>query len=360
MLPGRDGRLELVRPDHPAWQRPGDQLDALGDLVGAPPGAVLLGHRHQLTVRADPCRSAGVGEQHQRQQSGDLGVLGHQPAHQPGQPDRLGGQVGAQQPGPGGAGVPLREDQVEHVQHGGEPVGALRAGGRREPQPTVTDPLLAPTDPPGHRRLRHQERARHLGGAQPAHRPQGERDLRRRRQRRVAAQEQQDERVVGVRRRTVGGGGAPLLRQHPPGHRVLPPHPGLLATQQVGQPTGRHGDQPATRIVRYAVARPTVRGGDQRLLHRVLGRVEVPVATDQRAEDLRRQLAQQILGGSLRHRVSRPGPRHRRAPAARPRTHRGRPGRPGRRRSRWPGRSWRTPRWCNRRGPPASPGTGRR
>ena len=40
---------------------------------------------------------------------------------------------------------------------------------------------------------------------------------------------------------------------------------------------------------------------EQRLLHRVLGRVEVPVAAHQRAEDLRRQLAQQVLGGVSRH-----------------------------------------------------------
>ena len=35
---------------------------------------------------------------------------------------------------------------------------------------------------------------------------------------------------------------------------------------------------------------------DERLLHRVLGGVEVPVPAHQRAEDLRRELAQQVLG----------------------------------------------------------------
>ena len=38
-----------------------------------------------------------------------------------------------------------------------------------------------------------------------------------------------------------------------------------------------------------------VAGGDQRLLHGVLGRIEVAVAAHERAEDLRRQLAQQVL-----------------------------------------------------------------
>ena len=39
-----------------------------------------------------------------------------------------------------------------------------------------------------------------------------------------------------------------------------------------------------------------VGGGEQRLLHRVLGVGEVAVAADDRTEDLRRQLAQQALG----------------------------------------------------------------
>ena len=37
------------------------------------------------------------------------------------------------------------------------------------------------------------------------------------------------------------------------------------------------------------------RGGEQRLLHGVLARVELPVPPDERAEDLRRKLAQQVL-----------------------------------------------------------------
>ena len=42
-------------------------------------------------------------------------------------------------------------------------------------------------------------------------------------------------------------------------------------------------------------------GRQQRLLHRVLGGVEMPVAAHQRAEDLRRQLAEQVLGFAVAH-----------------------------------------------------------
>ena len=45
---------------------------------------------------------------------------------------------------------------------------------------------------------------------------------------------------------------------------------------------------------------------EQRLLHGVLGRVEVAVPAHERAEDLRRELAQQVLGAG--ERVQRRGP----------------------------------------------------
>jgi hypothetical protein len=47
---------------------------------------------------------------------------------------------------------------------------------------------------------------------------------------------------------------------------------------------------------------PLERGGQQRFLHRVLATVELPVTANERAEDPRRQLAQQALDvGALSH-----------------------------------------------------------
>ena len=48
-------------------------------------------------------------------------------------------------------------------------------------------------------------------------------------------------------------------------------------------------------MIRYAVVRPLLGRGQQRLLDGVLARVELAVASDERAEDLRRQTAQQAL-----------------------------------------------------------------
>ena len=44
----------------------------------------------------------------------------------------------------------------------------------------------------------------------------------------------------------------------------------------------------------HALRRPLDRGGEQRLLHGVLARVEAPVAADEDAQDLRRQRPQQV------------------------------------------------------------------
>ena len=67
-----------------------DQRDALGDRAAVPARAVLLGER-DAARRRRPVRAgaAGVGQQHQREQPGDLAVVGQQPVQLAGQPDRL-------------------------------------------------------------------------------------------------------------------------------------------------------------------------------------------------------------------------------------------------------------------------------
>ena len=44
--------------------------------AAVPPGAVLLGERDQLARGAGAGRAAGVGQQHEGQQPGRLGVVG--------------------------------------------------------------------------------------------------------------------------------------------------------------------------------------------------------------------------------------------------------------------------------------------
>ena len=103
----------------------------LGDQRAVPAAAVLLVQRHQLAA-GDPGRAAGLGEQHQREQPGHLGLVGQQGAQDPRQPDRLGGELVADRRGVGrGREVALVEDQVEHGEHAVHP----RSAGRRPRAP---------------------------------------------------------------------------------------------------------------------------------------------------------------------------------------------------------------------------------
>ncbi len=115
----------------------------------------------------------------------------------------------------------------------------------------------------------------------------------------MAAHEQQDQRVVGVARSL--GGVSLLLRQLPPRNGVLTAPPSLLTAQQVGQPASCDRDQPVLRVVRQTLIRPLRRRREHGLLYGVFGSVEVTVAAYHRAKNLRRQLAQQALNGSLGH-----------------------------------------------------------
>ena len=72
---------------------------------------------------------------------------------------------------------------------------------------------------------------------------------------------------------------------------------GPLAADLVDQPAARRPEEPGARVRRDPVAWPVVGGRDQRLLDGILGGVEVARAAGERAEDLRRQLAQQVLDG---------------------------------------------------------------
>ena len=133
-------------------------------------------------------------------------------------------------------------------------------------------------------------------------------------------------------RRRVGPGGQAVAGRDLAGSGLLPALPGLLRAQEVGQPTGGDGDQPAAWTGWDSVGRPLARGGEQRLLDGVLGEVEMPVSSCQRAEDLRREVAQQVLdpGPWLGH-ISRPVRAVTPPAAERPRT-------PGRGRARGRGR----------------------
>ncbi len=137
-----------------------------------------------------------------------------------------------------------------------------------------------------------QERAGDLRRGQATDGAQRQRNRGTCRKHRMAAQEQQRQRIVhighcGRRGRFLRGG------------KRLAAAPGRVRTPHFGQPPGRDRGQPAARIRGHTVDRPPLGRRQQRLLHSILrideGVAEFAVPAHQRAEDLRRQLAQQAL-----------------------------------------------------------------
>ncbi len=90
------------------------------------PGPPAAPARPSASTRA--ARRASTSSM-QREQAGDLAFTGHEAVQDAGEPDRLVGEVGAQEIGAAGGGVALGEDQVDDAQHAGQPGGQL-VGGR--------------------------------------------------------------------------------------------------------------------------------------------------------------------------------------------------------------------------------------
>ena len=182
---------------------------------------------------------------------------------------------------PGGRVVALVEHEVEHAQHGVEPVGQPVAGRDLVADPGLADLLLRPHEPLGERGLRDEERAGDLGRGQAAERAQRQRDRRLRRERRVAAGEDQSQLVVGDRMHLV-------LRRHEHRvgravrvvRRVARDRPGLVREPARPSDTvdravaGRRRD-PGARVVGDPVGGPALQRHEVRVGDGLLGEVEV-------------------------------------------------------------------------------------
>ena len=75
--------------------------------------------------------------------------------------------------------------------------------------------------------------------------------------------------------------------------------PRQLGAHVIGHAPRRDVDQPAARVVGHALLGPLQGRREERFLHRVLGGGKVAEAPDHRAENLRRELAQQVLAGRV-------------------------------------------------------------
>ena len=236
-------------------------------------------------------------QQHQREQSAHLGVLGHQPGEQLAEADRLVAQLLAHEAIALGRRVALVEDQVHDAKHAAQAVGQLLVGRHPVRDVRVRDLALRTDDPLAHRRLGDQERAGDLAGGQAAERSQRERDARGHVQRGVTTGEDQPQTVVDDRavvfHRRLG------VEQRQLGQPLgAIPH-GPVATQAIDGPPPGGGRDPRAGVGRHAVAAPLSDGGLEGVLHRVLGQLEVAGLPDQGGQDDRALVAVGVGDRSL-------------------------------------------------------------
>ena len=176
--------------------------------------------------------------------------------------------------------------------------------------------LLRPRDALRHRRLVDEERARDLGRRQAADRAQRQRDRRCRRQRRMAAHEEHGQRVVLVRDVAAPAArcAASALPVSPRAARFATGRSAAARRSGSATPRGLSGTPSRGQCIAAASSASWTASS---------ACVEVAVPARERAEDLRRELAQQVLdtGGTFSARR----PRSRGTPPSRRRPRRARP-----------------------------------
>ncbi len=267
-----DRRLDRVLAATAEREGTVQRRPSLLDLALVPERAVLLGQQHHGAV-GEAGLAAAVVQLHQRQQGVDLGLVGHQFDQRPPQPDRLGGELVA-------TAVALVEDQVDDRQHRLQPLGQEVVGGDPEGDPGVPDLSFRPHQALRHRRLRDEEGAGDLGGAEAAQGPQRQRHLGLGPERRVAAGEDELQALVGEARvfALFVHGVRHLQQSGLRGQRAV-------AADAVDREVAAGRDQPGARVGGLALARPALGGDGEGGLGGFLGEVDVAEEADQGGED---------------------------------------------------------------------------
>src|ERR1022692_714428 len=275
---GADRGEDLVATrSHPGGQALAHQPVTLGDQRGVPGPTVLLVEGDQFAARRNPGGAAGPREEQQRQQPGHLTVPRHEGTDQASEPDRLGGQVVTYGIGVGaGRQVALVEDEEEDGEYAGGACREILRGRHPVRDASRLDLGLRAGDPLPHGGLLHQEGAGDLGHGQTADHAQRQRHAGLHRERRVTAGEDQPEPLVvdGAERL----GRVVVVQQL---SLLLLVVALVLAPDPVDGLAVGGGGKPGAGAGGYAVGRPPLDGGRERLGRRLLGDVEVTETSGQ-------------------------------------------------------------------------------
>ena len=182
--------------------------------------------------------------------------------------------------------VPFVEHEIEDLKDRVEPVRQFGPRGHLIRNPRVADLRLRTDDPLGDGRRAGQECVRDFLGRQAADLTQRQRHLGIGRQCRMAAREDQPQPVVinalfGYGR--LAGHRLDLIGQAC--ERRVEPRP---APDGVDCLESTCRDEPRPWIVGHAIARPLLHGGDERVVQRLLGEIEIAKKTDEGGKDATR------------------------------------------------------------------------
>jgi hypothetical protein len=247
-------------------------------------------------------------EQHQREQPQDLRLVRHERGEDPRQPDRLRRQLATDQPLAGARVIAFVEDEVEDSQHAIESLWQRVVG--RDPirDSGVADLALGPHESLGERRLRNEEGPGDLRRREATQRAQRERNAGVYRQRRMATGEDQPQPII--RDRAHAGFsfddrvGVDCLELGLDGRFALeellllgerPPTP-----DPVDRPVPGGRRDPCPGVVGYAASRPRLERGEEGLLDRLLGEIEVTQDADQGCDRPALLLAEDAVDDGVR------------------------------------------------------------
>jgi hypothetical protein len=189
-----------------------------------------------------------------------------------------------------GRGIPLGEHEVDDGHHRLEPLGQLIGRWDAVRNARERDLLLRAHEALRHRGHRDEERARDLLRGEPREGAQRQRDLRLDAERRVAAREDEAEEVVayGIVVALVGRADGRLVERDD-GELAIEARP---AADPIDRLVARGAKDPRPRLVRDPLGRPLRERRLERVVHGLLGELEVAAEEANEArEHARRRLA---------------------------------------------------------------------
>ena len=248
---GDDGRLQRVEAAGAAkLARAGERLQPAADLELIPECAVLVEQEDRLARRVGARRRARGVQLHQGQQSVRFGLVRRDRGEHTAHAQRLVAELGAQPVLAARRGVAFVEDEIDDLQHRGEPLGERLAARGLIGQARVRQGPLGAHDALGDGRVGQQEGPGDLLGGQAADHPQRQRGARLARQQRMAGGEDQPQHLV-----------ADVVVQGGVRDRAWPaaPPPGpARASRACARACGRGADDPAPGAWRSPSARRRV------------------------------------------------------------------------------------------------------